>query len=269
MKWALAVLALCPAILQAADALTLLLPANEKTLRLQLAIRVDGQLPEKAHEAFLNRLFDFFDRDGDGVLNAEEAGRLFPLPGADGRGIAMNFAKLDANGDGKGSRAEFKAFFIQAGFTPVVAIFAPAGAEMTRASNTLFNRLDRDGDGKLSHAELQKAAAVLRTFDADEDETLTVAELLIGTPSTDNPGKPAASAAWSTTPDKQPPDGVLSINLDKKGEPEIAGKAFDKVGDEIRFLRGILRASVSPSSTASRLRASREVAVHSIKPLFS
>jgi Ca2+-binding EF-hand superfamily protein len=258
MKWALAILALCPAVLEAADAPSLLLPANEKTLRLQLAIRVDGQLPEKAHEVFLDRLFDFFDRDGDGVLNAQEAGRLFPLPGPEGHGIAMNFAKLDADGDGKGSRAEFKAFYIQAGFTPVVAVFAPAGAEMTRASATLFNRLDRDGDGKLSRAELQKAAAVLRTFDADEDETLTVAELLIGTPSTDDPSASAASVAWSTTPATQPPDGVLSVDLGKKSEPEIAGKAFDKVGDEIRFSRGILRAAISSSGPATRLQASRE-----------
>ncbi len=260
MKWACAIL-LCPALLQSADAQSLLLPANNKTLRLQLTIRADGQSPEAAHEAFLDRLFDFFDRDGDGALSPAEAGRLFPLPGPDGRGIAMDFAKLDANHDGMGSRTEFKAFYRHAGFTPVVAVFAPAGADMARANLALFNRLDRNGDGRLSRGKLEKAASVLRAFDANEDETIEIAELLVDPQLKSDSTKAAPPLTWSTATAKETADGVLIVDLGKAPKAdlhEIADKAFTKEGDQIRFRGGALNVNVSSVDHSSRLRASRD-----------
>ncbi len=54
--------------LRAADPY-LALPAADKTVRLGIAITVDGQPPAKAHAAFLDRLFDFFERNGEGKLS--------------------------------------------------------------------------------------------------------------------------------------------------------------------------------------------------------
>jgi Ca2+-binding EF-hand superfamily protein len=258
MRWAIALVAIWPALAQAADEPSLLLPSKEKTLRLQLAIRAEGQTPEVAHGVFLEKLFLFFDRDNNGSLNAEEANRVFALPGSDGRGIAMDFKKLDTDGDGKGSLTEFQAYYRNAGFTPIVAIFSPSGAELTRANAILFNRLDRDGDGKLSRAELERAPNLLQMFDADEDEVITIAELLAGAGDPVKTSDNAKTVSWSVEPMKQPPDGLLSINSGKFELNNAVGRAIEKNAEEIRFSGGTLRVNAFGNDPAARLNASRE-----------
>src|SRR5262249_38977268 len=53
---------------------------------------------------------------------------------------------------------------------------APGGAG--KLNDILWRALDRDGDGKLSPEEMASAAESLQKFDEDQDETITVAELL-------------------------------------------------------------------------------------------
>jgi Ca2+-binding EF-hand superfamily protein len=156
----------------------LLFPAGEKPVRLRLEVTDGGKEPEAAWAAFLGKLFAHFDRDGDGFLSPAEAKRVFPLPLPGGREVAMDFAALDTNRDGKGSPKEFLAFYRERGFTPVVIVVQPAPAESLALGAALFRHLDRDGDGKLSAAELRQAPALLKRLDDDEDEVLTAAELL-------------------------------------------------------------------------------------------
>jgi len=160
-----------------ADCPDLLFPGSGKQYRLRLELDVNGQPPAVAWEAFLDRLFDYFDRDGDGILSPAEAARVFPLPVLGQPAVVVDFARLDTNRDGKGSRAEWKAFYRRAGFTPVV-ISLPVAGDRLRVSEILFRQLDRDGDGTLSKTELEQAPALLRRLDLDEDEVLTVAEIL-------------------------------------------------------------------------------------------
>jgi Ca2+-binding EF-hand superfamily protein len=155
----------------------LLFPADGGPARLRLEVTVGGRPPEAAWEAFLDRLFDHFDRNGDGSLSPAEASRVIPLPLPGGRSVAMDFARLDTDRDGRGSRAEFREFYRRAGFTPVVVVVVPPSAEGQRLSASLFRHLDRDGDGRLTRAELARAPALLRRLDEDDDEALTAAEI--------------------------------------------------------------------------------------------
>src|SRR5262245_33985528 len=103
--------------------LVLLWAGNRVALRLE--VLVDGRPPAQAWAAFLDKLFDHFDADRDGSLSPKEVARLLPLPLPGGRELAFDFAKLDANKDGKVSRAELKAFCRRWGFTPVVVAVEP------------------------------------------------------------------------------------------------------------------------------------------------
>jgi hypothetical protein len=104
MKRALVLLALLAPPARA-DAPDLLASGGKESVRLRLEVTVDGEPPEAAWEAFLDRLFDFLDRDGDGVLSPQEAARAIPLPLPGRREVVLDFAKLDADRDGKGRRA--------------------------------------------------------------------------------------------------------------------------------------------------------------------
>src|SRR5262249_35290080 len=103
----------------------LLLPDATSPCRLRLDVTVDGKPPTAAWEDFLDRLLDFFDRDGDGCLSRAEADRMFLLPLPGRNKLTIDFARLDANGDGKASRAELKAYCLANGFTPVVTVLEP------------------------------------------------------------------------------------------------------------------------------------------------
>lgn len=144
---------------------------------LALDVTAGGKSPEAAWAAFLDMLFDHFDRDADRALSAAEFARVIALP-ADGRAAKPDFAALDADKDAKPSRAEFRAGWRAAGFAPVVVAVRPAVAESLRLGHALFHHFDRDANGTLSAAELRAAASLLRRLDDDEDEVLAAAELL-------------------------------------------------------------------------------------------
>lgn len=207
------------AAVRAADqaGVDLLFPAGERVARLRIIATVDEGSPELAWQAFLDKLFDYFDRDGDGFLSAAEAARVIPLPLPGGREAKLDFARLDSNGDGKGSRLEFREFYRAAGFTPVVVVVQQKLDR--RLGSTLFQQLDRDGDGQLSRAELEKASGLMRRLDANEDEILTPAEILeVASSTTENLEKLAVKTAAVSSA----ADATLHLVLGKKnGLPRL------------------------------------------------
>lgn len=209
-------------------------------LRLRLEIRDGVQTSGAAWAAFLDRWFDYFDRDGDGSLSAAEAARVCPLPLAGGRQVVLDFKQLDADRDGKGSRAELKAFYRRAGFTPVVVVLLPPTAEDVRLSEALFGHLDRDGDGKLTKAELAGAPALLRKLDEDEDEVLTAAEALALAPDVGSPPRQLSAAVAGGA---GPADAVLRISQGEEQRPRLAVIRTKAV-----------REAIAASSAAYRLR---------------
>jgi len=226
------VLMMAGAARAAADEVELLFPAGDAATRLRLDVTAGGESPERAWLAFLDRLFDQFDRDHDGYLSPAEAARVFPLPLTGGREVVMDFAALDADRDGKGSRAELRAFYRSRGFTPVVTVAQPAPPESLALGEALFRHLGRDGDGRLTAAELRQTLALLRRFDEDEDEVLTAAELLAPL----QPGstlKPAGLRISATT-ERNSATAVLRLPIGG-GPPSLAGGNFQLLPDGTRL----------------------------------
>jgi Ca2+-binding EF-hand superfamily protein len=208
---------------RAADGPTLLLPGGKEPFALRLDLTVDGKPPEAAWEAFLDGLFDYFDRDGDGVLSRAETGRVFPLPLPGRRELTLDFDKL-AGRDGKVTRERLKEFCRGGGFTPLVVNVEPPSADDVRLGEVLFRRLDADGDGKLTKDELRRASARLRKFDLSEDDVLEPAELLAF-------AGPAPAAAeprtkWAAVEG----DAVLRLEFGKdRPAPQLAGAGKERL----------------------------------------
>jgi Ca2+-binding EF-hand superfamily protein len=195
--------------------------------RLQLDISVNGK-PPAAWDAFLGRLFDYFDRDGDGALSRDEASRLMPLPLPGGKRLTIDFARLDTNGDGKASRAELSAYCRANGFRPAVVVVAPPSADDLRLSELLRGSLDANGDGKFTQAGLRQAPAALRKFDLNEDEFLELAELLASAPPAGKAGAAQVEIAVASVTSAE--QATLRLDLGAKPRaPSIDGKVIQLV----------------------------------------
>ena len=231
-------------------------PNGNTPLRLRLEVTDKGKNPEAAWAAFLDRLFAHFDRDGNGVLSAAEAQRVFPLPLTSGETVAPHFATMDADHNGSVSPAEFRAFYRMLGFTPVVVIVQTAPAEVYALNEALFRHLDRDRDGRLSAAELRRAVGLLKRLDDDEDEVLTVKEILSDV--TELPeAKPAG--AKSVPSETRAPDAKLRLALDGKTDLATEGEAFRLLanGTRLQVPGGVCSLTISKADPASGFRTAK------------
>ncbi|MBX9579806.1 MAG: EF-hand domain-containing protein [Gemmataceae bacterium] len=260
-----------PAAAKADDGYEVVVFARHRPIRARVAVSFQGRPAGDRWAAALDRAFADFDRDGDGSLNEAETrlafgdGALAGLmvtgtfaPDPDGR---PTLAALDRDGDGRVSRAELATYYRRAAaqavrpFPPVAE--NPANAQATEALFTLF---DRDGDGKLTRAEVAAAERFLATRDDDEDECLSLDELLR------SPGFGAAEAELrarrAARGEGPPPDTTGTVALYEPGRiPEAVTrqllKQYDRDGDgrltpaEIGF----------DSDTFARLDADRDGAL--------
>jgi Ca2+-binding EF-hand superfamily protein len=242
-----------PAIAADAD---LAFSDRDTTIRLRVEVTADGQPPETAWAAFLDKLFAHFDRDGDGVLSEAEARRVFPLPLPGGREVVMDFAALDTNRDGKATPAEFRTFYRDRGFTPVTVVAQPAPADVFAVCDALFRHLDRDNDGKLSAAELRQAVALLKRLDEDEDEVLAVSELLGG----NRAGGDARPAGLKLVPAAmKAPTATLRLTLG--GTPTLVGEGesfrLEAVGSRLRVPGGVCGIALATGDPTAGFRAAK------------
>ena len=166
-----------------------------RPVRIKLSIQYEGKSIAEMWAEKLRKAFDHFDRDKDGYLSEKEVENIFSDVGI----LQMlqngfyqptpqdrpTLARLDKDGDGKVSFEEYVAYYKASTaqlFRPQPAIAEnPSGAAATEA---LFKLLDINGDGKLTKEEVKAAEKLIATLDTDEDECLSLQELI---PDVNNP----------------------------------------------------------------------------------
>jgi Ca2+-binding EF-hand superfamily protein len=169
------------------------LPAPGESIRVELDILVDELPPAAAWNQFLDRLFDFFDRDRDGSLSPLECGRLVALPLPDQKQLHFDFSSLDGDGNGRADRSELKTYCSAGGYPPVVIRVERPSADDLRLSGVFRQWLDDDHDGIVSVTELRRAARTMSRYDLDENGAVAVKELLNSTAEPVGPVTPPSS----------------------------------------------------------------------------
>jgi Ca2+-binding EF-hand superfamily protein len=207
----------------------LLLPDAKGPFRLRLEVSVEGRPPTAAWELFLDRLFDWFDRDGDGALSRAEVERMFPLPLPGRKELKMDFARLDADGNGKVSRAELTSFCRRNGFGPVVVVVsAPTADDISLAELFLRRLVDAEADtspkrkrGDTGLSPRRRVHQLLQSCDLNDDEFLDRQELLASAPK----GLRSERAQVSPGPSDSQNDAVLHLAIGEKAPlPIVEGE---------------------------------------------
>lgn len=239
MRAALLTLALLTPTAGAADLLIDFAPGGPKVVRVEVTL--DGKPTGPLWDAAVDDLFKFFDRNGDGKLDKTERERLVtpsaprrrPNTAPDERpaGDFEFLGKLafDAKAETV-DRAALAAALKAAGFGPLTITTQTGRADNPALTAALFKHLDANGDGKLSTAELKNAREALAHLDVNEDELLTVPEILGRAVSTqqrqvvrdDRAGNDALAAPdWLVL---QGDEASAVAALVKRGVPKPGGK---------------------------------------------
>jgi Ca2+-binding EF-hand superfamily protein len=197
------------------DAVDLVLPNKTGVVRLQPLLK--GQKVDAAWHAFLADWFEYFDRDSSGWLSLEETARIFGIPTAAGE-VTFDFKRCDANNDGQVTLQELKQFYLNAGFRPVQAVVEPPSLLDLQVADAIFRHLTPDKSGVLAKEKLHSPERLLSRLDENEDEVLTMAEVLsLGI---DKAVKPTARSEIQCIPaTKQNPLATLALTPFNTNQP--------------------------------------------------
>jgi Ca2+-binding EF-hand superfamily protein len=175
--------------------------SESRPVLVRLHLRIDGKPYLTAWREFIEHLFKQLDTNGDGVLSKEEVERMPPPQVLFGGALNSNFvppslAQVDSNRDGVVSLEELAAYYRRNGGMPFQVDFGPEQRSARQVvvssfgqrqpvsadefNEALFTLLDTNKDGKLSKEELAAAPAVLLQRDENDDEMVTIQELLPG-----------------------------------------------------------------------------------------
>ncbi len=165
--------------------LVYLTPSGPVIIRLHL--RIDGKPFRQAFDALINDIFDGLDTNRDGVLSEKEAARV-PVLGGEAINIGGNRIVLPPKAAPRTAltRTGLAERYAAQGVVPFQlggprnTILRDGATRRTPADITrrLIERLDTNKDGRLDAKELASAERLLLKLDADEDELLSVDELM-------------------------------------------------------------------------------------------
>ncbi len=154
---------------------------ESRPVLVRLHVRIDGRSLQAAWDECIDYLFKYLDVNNDGVLTKDELERgpsADQFNGSDAAGgfggmrrggasAGLKMEAVDADGDGKVTRAELAAYYRKNGFTPFqfnfsgggpnpigayAALFGGSRAEpsVEAVNKAIFDLLDTDKDGKLT-----------------------------------------------------------------------------------------------------------------------
>ncbi len=189
--------------------------APHRPVRVRVSIGIQGRSLADLWRDKLRATFDYFDRDRNGSLDEKETARIFS-----DSGLALtvqngfyqptpqdrpSLERLDTDRNGRVSFAEYVAYYTAttAGvFVPQQVL--PDNVYSGAVTEAVFRLLDANGDGKLTEEEVKAAEKLLASHDADEDECLSLSELV---PSVSDArfGRPAGRPRQPVPPPQQPP----------------------------------------------------------------
>jgi Ca2+-binding EF-hand superfamily protein len=170
------------------DVQDLLFFSEARPVFIRLHLRVNGRPFRAPWDEYTQKVYAFLDVNGDGTLSKEEAERAPSgdflrnhLEGAIGYyrdgGSNAKMAELDADKDGKVTKAELTAYYRRFGFDALRLDQGGDRGGSDRLTDALFRHLAKDAADKLTREQLAAAVAVLGKLDFDEDEILTPLEL--------------------------------------------------------------------------------------------
>jgi Ca2+-binding EF-hand superfamily protein len=298
--------------------------ADSRLVILRIHIFIDGEPFVNAWNESIGTFYRSVDRDGDGVLAGDEPKRL-PSPVEylhlgliiQPHSAAAHARLIDIDPpDGVITRQELAVYMRHASGGPLLVHFAQQAqvamqsspSTRRRAPDTvIFEKLDGDRDNQLSPAEVEAAGARLMTLDADDDESVSLANLqsnpaalLTPEESTEiiaSPWNAAFEALFRGIPFRKLAGQVIDrydrrtpaptavddrsvkdrrLSRAQLGLPEAAFAPFDANGDnalDIDELEGLLRAPVPTVAVnvrlGRRMGAEQPVEIISSEPGFS
>jgi Ca2+-binding EF-hand superfamily protein len=170
------------------DAYDLIFLGETHPVLIRLHVRMDGKPLRQAWDDFIDRLFRYLDRDGDGVLSQEELLRA-PRPQLLLQLLRGNYSETASSArsrpelqvslvGGKVTRDGLAGYYRLSGVGPFFAVVRDHSKQAEALTDLLFKNLDSDGDGKLSKSELLAAPSSLRVLDLNDDEIISIQEVL-------------------------------------------------------------------------------------------
>ena len=156
--------------------LVLLAPAHP--VLVQIRVQVDGRGLKSVRTAYAAQLVKLYDKDGDGLLDREEAKLVPPLVKSPTARetvlIADRWEAVDLDpADDKVSVDELAAYIDRVFGSPFLLSFKQPATQ----SADLIALLDVNRDGRLSRDEFEMASRILHKLDLDDDETFSIDEL--------------------------------------------------------------------------------------------